>query len=143
MVIPCPRPSFCPSVLPARCPSIRPTACGDCDPDQRDPEPCGVETVAGTDTPSYVNHGLGADPGWVRISYNMGTTIPDQLDCYYKGALVATTGEKVVGTGELFWFYDPQPGDPSTCLVVITPTPDPFTVWNYTVHCPDPNITPP
>jgi hypothetical protein len=45
--------------------------------------------------------------------------IPDRLDYFYKGVLVASTGGLVSGTGTLQWAYAPAPGDPSWCLVVM------------------------
>jgi len=61
-------------------------------------------------------------------------SVPDRLDCYYKGILVATTGGLVSGTAELTWAYDPQPGDPQWCLVIVS-APQSGTAWSYTIYC--------
>jgi hypothetical protein len=71
----------------------------------------------------------------VRITYDM-FGIPDRLDCYYKGTLVASTGGLVSGTGTLQWAYAPEPGDPSWCLVVVS-APNAGTAWVYTLDCPE------
>ena len=70
----------------------------------------------------------------MRITYDM-YSIPDRLDCFYKGVLVATTGGLVSGSATLQWAYNPQPGDPSWCLVVMS-APNSGTAWIYTLSCP-------
>jgi hypothetical protein len=62
--------------------------------------------------------------------------IPDRLDCYYQGVLVATTGGLVSGTGEVSWVYDPGPGDPQWCLVIVS-APQSGTAWEYVIGCPE------
>jgi hypothetical protein len=70
----------------------------------------------------------------VRITYNM-YGIPDRLDCFYKGVLVASTGGLVSGTGTLQWTYAPAPSDAAWCFVVMS-APNSGTAWVYTINCP-------
>jgi hypothetical protein len=58
-------------------------------------------------------------PGLVRITYDM-YGIPDRLDCFYKGVLVASTDGLVSGTGTLQWAYAPAPGDPTWRMVRVS-----------------------
>ena len=62
--------------------------------------------------------------------------IPDRLDCFYKGVLVATTAGLVSGTGTLTWAYSPAPGNPQWCLVIVS-APQGGTAWTYTINCPE------
>jgi hypothetical protein len=124
----------CPDLAPSACPGVTPTACDPCPLDIRPPQPCGVATASGGKGLTRTRHGLGTTAGTVRISYEM-YSIPDRLDCYYHGVLVATTGGLVSGAGELTWAYDPQDGDPSWCLVVMS-APNDGTAWTYTLSCP-------
>jgi hypothetical protein len=91
-------------------------------------------TASGGQGTTRTRHALGPHSGTVRIDYNM-FDVPDRLDCYYHGVLVATTGDLVSNTGTLAWAYDPDAGGPSWCLVVIS-APTTGTGWTYTVHCP-------
>lgn len=51
------------------------------------------------------------------------------------GALVASTGALASGSATLQWAYNPQPGDPTWCLVVMS-APNSGTAWVYTLNCP-------
>ena len=57
-------------------------------------------------------HGLGPTAGLVRITQDM-YSIPDRLDCFYKGVLVASTGWFLSESATLQWAYNPQPSDPN------------------------------
>jgi hypothetical protein len=118
----------------SRCPTVVPTDCPGCPADERPPRPCGEVTASGGEGTTRTRHALGPAPGVVRITYDM-FTIPDRLDCYYMGVLVATTGGLVSGQGTLEWSYLPALGDPSWCLVVVS-APNSGTAWVYTINCP-------
>jgi hypothetical protein len=75
---------------------------------------------------------LGSAAGVVNISYEM-YDIPDQMDVYYNGNLVATTGGLVSYGGVLSFFY-PGTG-PSSCTVRMY-APNEGTAWDYSVACP-------
>ena len=74
---------------------------------------------------------LGSGAGTVNISYNM-YSIPDQMDVYYNGNLVATTGGLVSGSSVLSFYY---PGGSSSCTVRMY-APNSGTAWDYNVACP-------
>lgn len=124
----------CPALAPSACPDLHATPCSPCPLDDRPPRPCGEATASGGQGTTRTRHALGATPGVVRIAYEM-FTIPDRLDCFYQGVLVATTGGPVSGTGNVEWSYAPQPGEPSWCLVVVS-APTSGTAWVYTLQCP-------
>jgi hypothetical protein len=128
---PTPRPVLVPTV----CPDLAASACAPCPADERPPKPCGVVTASGGQGTTRTRHALGLTPGLVRITYDM-YGIPDRLDCFHKGVLVASTGGLVSGTGTLQWAYAPAPGDPAWCLVVVS-APNSGTAWVYTIHCPE------
>ncbi|MFW5988493.1 MAG: hypothetical protein ACOCQA_03560, partial [bacterium] len=80
-------------------------------------------------------HFMGTKPGVVKINYQM-YKIPDQIDVFYKGELVATTERPVSGKGLLEWNYNPSPGDPQYCIVRIKAPLD-NTAWEYFIGCPE------
>lgn len=127
--------TMCPDLRPSTCPGLKVTECSTCPLDERPPQPCGQVTASGGQGTTKTRHGLGPTAGLVRITYDM-YSIPDRLDCFYKGVLVATTGGLVSGTGTLQWAYNPQPGDPTWCLVVMS-APNSGTAWVYTLNCPE------
>lgn len=132
----CLAPTVCKPVIPSLPPALALTECAACPLDERPPKPCGQVTASGGQGTTRTRHALGASPGLVRITYDM-YGIPDRLDCFYKGVLVASTGGLVSGTGTLQWTYAPAPGDPSWCLVVMS-APNSGTAWVYTINCPVP-----
>ncbi len=72
------------------------------------------------------------------VSYNM-FSIPDQLDVFFEGSQIATTGGLVSGTGTLSTDVVASPDffgsiDPSVTIRVIGNS-DPGTAWNYTSSC--------
>jgi len=75
---------------------------------------------------------LGSGAGTVNISYNM-YSIPDQMDIYFNGNLVATTGGLVSGSGMLSFYY--PGGGTNTCTVRMY-APNSGTAWDYSVACP-------
>jgi hypothetical protein len=130
----CISPTVCKAVLPSLPPALALTECAVCPLDERPPKPCGQVTASGGQGTTRTRHALGPTPGQVRITYDM-YGIPDRLDCFYKGVLVASTGGLVSGTGTLQWAYAPAPGDPAVCLIVMS-APNSGTAWVYTMACP-------
>ncbi len=125
----------CPDLRPSTCPDLKVTECSDCPLDERPPQPCGQVTASGGQGTTKTRHGLGPTAGIVRITYDM-YSIPDRLDCFYQGVLVASTGGLVSGSATLQWAYNPLPGDPTWCLVVMS-APNNGTAWVYTLNCPN------
>lgn len=125
----------CGVLAPTHCPSVVATACDNCLADERPPKPCGEVTASGGEGTTRTRHALGPVAGLVQIAYDM-YTIPDRLDCYFRGVLVASTGGLVSGSGTLQWTYAPAPGDPSWCLIVVS-APNSGTAWIYTLNCPE------
>ena len=130
----CLAPTKPPLLVPSVCPDLAASACASCPADERPPKPCGQVTASGGQGTTRTRHALGPTPGLVRITYDM-YSIPDRLDCFYKGVLVASTGALVSGSGTLQWTYAPALGDPAWCLVVMS-APNSGTAWVYTINCP-------
>ncbi len=130
----CLAPTVCMDVLPSPPPALVLTKCSACPLDERPPKPCGQVTASGGQGTTRTRHALGSTPGLVRITYDM-YGIPDRMDCFYQGVLVASTSGLVAGTGTLEWTYAPAPSDPVWCLVVVS-APISGTGWEYTIHCP-------
>lgn len=98
-----------------------------------DPAPCTVEEPlfsggAGTTDTFYA---LGPDPGTVIIRYQMWYE-PDRLDVYQGSTLVATTGGKVSGEGQVSFYYDPANGNNIRIRVIG----EGRTTWGVLVSCP-------
>lgn len=129
----CLAPTVCRDLVPSDCPVLDKTECSPCVLDARPPKPCGTTTASGGPGTTRTRHGLGPSPGMVRIDYEM-YAIPDRLDCYYQGVLVATTGGPVSNSGTLTWDFDPGPAGPQSCVVVVTGPAG--TAWQYTLYCP-------
>lgn len=80
-------------------------------------------------------HSLGNTSGTVVINYDM-KTIPDQIDVYYNGNIIATTNDLVSGVGRISWYYNAAPGLPDFCKVVMR-APNSKTEWQYYIGCPE------
>jgi hypothetical protein len=130
----CLEPTRCHPLVATACPDVSASGCVPCPADERPPKPCGQVTASGGQGVTRTRHALGPTPGSVSITYDM-YGIPDRLDCFYKGVLVASTGGLVSGTGTLQWAYAPAPGDPAVCLIVMR-APNNGTAWIYTINCP-------
>jgi hypothetical protein len=130
----CISPTVCKAVLPSRPPALAQMECAACPLDERPPKPCGQVTASGGQGVTRTRHALGMTPGLVRITYDR-YSIPDRLDCYYQGALVATTGGLVSGSGELSWTYEAQLVASTWCLIVVS-APQSGTGWTYLMNCP-------
>lgn len=130
----CLEPSRCRPLIASACLDLAASACPPCPADERPPQPCGQVTTSGGQGTTRTRHGLGPTPGLVSIAYQM-YSVPDRLDCFYKGILVATTGGLVSGAGTLIWAYNPGHGEPHWCLVIVS-APQSGTAWTYTITCP-------
>jgi len=86
----------CPTLKSSACPGLTVTECSDCPLDERPPQPCGQVTASGGQGTTKTRHGLGPTAGLVRITYDM-YSIPDRLDCFYKGVLVGLDWQAGVG----------------------------------------------
>jgi hypothetical protein len=98
------------------------------------PTPCNTETTAGGFGVTSTVHELGQTSGTFHISWDM-LIQPDQLDVYYAGALVYTTGAPVSGVGSADVSFGPGA---STQVTVVVTGPEQGTLWSYTVNCPNP-----
>ncbi|MEI7978052.1 MAG: NlpC/P60 family protein [Bacteroidota bacterium] len=94
--------------------------------------PCNKQTVSGGLGVTRTPHKLGFDDGKVIIEYDM-YPIPDQIDVYYKGVLVASSNTAVSGPGQVSFNYVYNKED--FVEVVMTGLIS-GTAWEYTVNCP-------
>lgn len=95
---------------------------------------CNAQVNSGGKGDTETQHSLGAQSGRVVINYD-AKRIPDRIDVYYDGKVVATTGADVPGVGQLVWNYPATPGKPDYCTVVVS-APQDNTNWEYQVNCP-------
>lgn len=94
------------------------------------PEPCNKVTPSGGAGVTTNVHELGRTSGTFDLSYQM-YTVPDQLDLYYQGALLYSTGEPVSSDATVPITFS---GTSSQVTIVVTGPPG--TSWHYTVACP-------
>lgn len=99
-------------------------------------QPCNASTKAGHDGITETVHLLGrAGPTSFVLSYET-ENVPDLIDVFYQGGLVASTGwvgdNTNEGTGSIV--VNLPPGNDTSVLVRVNGGVD--TVWEYTVHCP-------
>jgi hypothetical protein len=100
-----------------------------------DAEPCGQATPSGGAGVTETVHNLGSTPGQVNVNYQM-FGVPDMMEIFYDGVLVATTGGFVSNTGTLTFNYPgPGGGKPARCMIRMTGSSS-GTAWNYTMNCP-------
>jgi hypothetical protein len=97
---------------------------------------CGLESFAGSNEAAENTHYIGTTAGWVHMPWYGGSSIPDLFEILYDGAVVATTEVPVIEHGTLSFYYSAEIGSPRTCVVRITPSPDPDTFWSYILRCP-------
>lgn len=135
--------SICPIIKKTRCKVVRPSDCIGQIYTEIPPVivPCGTITESGGPGVTRTKHGLGSISGLVNISFE-AFTVPDQMDVYVKGVLVATTG-RPVGTSlgdTMPWLmnfnYIYVPGEVTYCVAVVTGPSG--TAWEYTIDCPVP-----
>lgn len=102
------------------------------------PLPCGTDSVIGQGagiTDTYI--ALGSSPGQVGVRYEM-FNVPDTLEVYQNGTLVASTGGDVSGEGQVGFVYDPNDGQ--VILVrIIGSTGNGNTTWAMISDCPSAN----
>lgn len=107
-------------------------------PPQRPPDaqPCDQETQSGGRGVTRTRHYLGPTPGPVFLNYN--TLIePDQINVYYRGRLVATTGGPVPGRGQLYFNWQPTGSGPDAYVVEVEVIGTGATTrWGYVLGCP-------
>lgn len=107
-------------------------------PPQRPPdaEPCDVETRSGGRGVTRTRHYLGPTPGPVFLDYN--TLIePDQINVYYRGRLIATSGGPVPGRGQLYFNWQPTGSGPEAYVVEVEVIGTGQTTrWQYHLGCP-------
>ena len=129
------RESRCPNLRETGCPNLKESPyCGDqsIGPIIEDTgQPCGEATEAGGAGVTMTRHALGNVAGDVAITYDM-QVVPDRMDVYLDGVLVATTGEPVSGTGTLSFHYSAT--GQKYCKVKVTGPQG--TAWSYTLSCP-------
>lgn len=95
--------------------------------------PCNEDTASGGAGVTRNRHYLGSKAGPVTILYNM-KRIPDQMNVYYRGRLVATTNRPTSFVGSLSFNFQPEAGDYSVVIEVVGPRMG--TEWNYRLDCP-------
>jgi hypothetical protein len=99
------------------------------------PSKCNVLTNAGETGTTFTTHTLGFLPGLVTATYDM-YSIPDQMEIYYNGSLVASTNGLVSDAGTLTFQYNPIVGGPNFCTIKLY-APNDGTAWEYLVGCPE------
>ncbi|TWS96814.1 hypothetical protein [Reyranella sp. CPCC 100927] len=95
--------------------------------------PCNADTASGGAGVTRNRHYVGDKPGTVVIRYNM-KMIPDQMNVYYRGRLVATTNRPTSFRGTLTFPFTPEAGDHSVTVEVVGPSLG--TEWIYRLDCP-------
>jgi hypothetical protein len=107
--------------------------------------PCNVQQKSGGAGITRNHHELGSSPGLVRLAYDM-QNIPDKLEIYYAGSLVASTRDVLFNEdgyvggntnagccGELVFQYTPS--GTTYCEVVVSGFDS--TQWGYSLGCPE------
>ncbi len=95
--------------------------------------PCNVDMASGGQGVTRNRHFLGNSAGPVTIQYDM-KTIPDQMNVYYQGQLVASTNQMTRGRGAVRFNWQPRGNDYTVTVEVVGPTHG--TAWRYIVNCP-------
>ena len=121
----------CKTLRVSRCSDPRVPSCSGQIYDTRPLLPCGTGVGSGGAGITRKRHSLGLIPGTVTATYEM-YGVPDQMDIFLDGVLVATTGGPVSGSGTLSFVYDAT--GQTFCTVVVTGPSG--TAWNYTISCP-------
>ncbi|MBY0426156.1 MAG: IPT/TIG domain-containing protein [Cytophagales bacterium] len=96
---------------------------------------CNTLNSSGGQGTTFTPHNLGAFPGQVSVDYEM-YSVPDQMDIYYNGQMVASTGGLVSNAGKLTFYYNANPGEPTICNIRMYAPLD-GTAWNYQANCPE------
>jgi len=115
--------------------------------------PCQIEKYNGTNEPRTFTYNLGKNSGILKIWYNM-YTIPDRMEVYYNGKMIAQTDDSLgiegnnldfrglkgfarnKGAFEYEYIYNPN--FPTELLVRIIPNQQySNTKWDFGVECPN------
>jgi len=102
-------------------------------PEQNSIINCNEEVQSGGQGQTTTTHSLGNQAGTVEVVYNM-KSVPDRMDIYINGSIVASTNQDVSGTGSLN-FNVPQNNNINYCEVVVS-APYEGTEWGYKINCP-------
>ncbi len=94
---------------------------------------CNEEVQSGGQGQTTSKHSLGNQAGTVEVVYDM-KSVPDRMDIYFNGTIVASTNKDVSGTGSLN-FNVPQNNNINYCEVVVS-APYEGTEWGYKINCP-------
>jgi hypothetical protein len=100
-----------------------------------DINPCTTHSSNGKNEIAIDYYDLGDRSGTVTVAYDMAK-IPDMMELYYDGEMVATTGDLVSGEGQLSWNYIFSPSRPTFFMVKMVPSQNENTVWSYNLYCP-------
>lgn len=98
---------------------------------------CDEEIKSGGQGFTRSRHELGSTSGTVKIFYDM-REVPDQIQVFYEGNLVAGTTGLVSGENSVEWYYQAGKRKASFCVVEMS-APNEGTVWAYSVGCPGNN----
>jgi hypothetical protein len=93
--------------------------------------PCDEKTKSGNEGITQNTHDLGENAGVVTITYEM-YSVPDKLEVFYEGKMVASTGKFISNSGLLTFNYTPN--NDTFCSVVVTGPAG--TDWIYSMGCP-------
>lgn len=105
---------------------------GECAP-VTPPLACNQTALSGGEGTTTTVHQLGiTGPTSFQLTYDM-VFQPDQLEVFYEGNLIYTTGGFVSGTNTVTVNV---PVGTATTVTVTVSAPEPGTVWSYTVFCP-------
>jgi hypothetical protein len=101
----------------------------------KDSKACSDESYEGTNKIVINNYILDTISGHITLEYNM-KVIPDLLEVFYDGNLVASTYDFVSQKGELTFNYQYDPNKPDYFTVKVSPGDNPKTKWSYKLNCP-------
>ena len=94
---------------------------------------CNEATESGGTGIETHNYEMGVNGGSFSLEYDM-ENIPDQLEVFYQGQRIYTTGGLVSGSKTVQVSFGP--GASTQITVTVTGSADTGTVWSYTVNCP-------
>ena len=95
--------------------------------------PCNQSTASGGQGTTSTVYELGTKgPTSFQVYYQMYGQ-PDQMEIFYEGNLIYTTGGYVSGSNTV---TVNAPAGTSTKVTVVMTAPEVGTLWNYTIYCP-------
>jgi hypothetical protein len=92
-----------------------------------------VDTASGGAGVTRTRHHLGPTPGTAVLQYDT-ERVPDRIDVYYRGRLIASTPGMVSGRGEISFPWQPVGNDHQVEVEVVGPFQG--TRWRYRLGCP-------